>query len=205
MASIALAVLSPVIAIALVVSAVALRADPVFRQQRLGHGDVPFTIFKIRTLPTTVSTSLDKYHLRGVSMPRVCRMMRKYHIDEMLQLVNVVNGSMSLVGPRPEMPHLVEYMCDEQRRARRQLRPGMTGPWQVSVDAKGLMYEHPQYDIDYVDRQGTLLDFRIIVSTVAVVTKARPPLSHAECRRLMGDTDPIGPATIDGHVERVDA
>ena len=72
-ASLALVVLAPVIAVALVVSAIALRADPVFRQERIGLGDVPFTIYKIRTLPTTVSTSLDKYHLRGVRTPRVCR------------------------------------------------------------------------------------------------------------------------------------
>jgi lipopolysaccharide/colanic/teichoic acid biosynthesis glycosyltransferase len=84
--------------------------------------------------------------------PRVTsigRFLRHTGLDELPQLINVVLGQMSLVGPRPEMPFIVEQYTPLQRR-RLAVKPGMTGLWQISADRAFLIHENPEYDLYYI-------------------------------------------------------
>jgi lipopolysaccharide/colanic/teichoic acid biosynthesis glycosyltransferase len=96
------------------------------------------------------------------------RLVRRYSLDELPQLLNVLRGEMSLVGPRPSLPWEVELYTPEQRR-RHDCLPGMTGLWQVSGRNRLSMQEMLALDLEYVERRSLLLDLRILWRTPAVV------------------------------------
>ena len=87
---------------------------------------------KMRTLPTSCPSYTDKHQLDHVHIPAFCRLLRRLHLDELPQLVLVLWGHMSLVGPRPEMRHLHEQIDPDFARVRTSTRPGCTGLWQIS-------------------------------------------------------------------------
>jgi lipopolysaccharide/colanic/teichoic acid biosynthesis glycosyltransferase len=89
-------------------------------------------------------------------------------IDEMPQLINVLKGEMSLVGPRPEMPFIVERYGPEAYE-RLSVKPGITGLWQISPARAHPIHENLQYDLHYIRNQNLLLDCAIIVRTIAAV------------------------------------
>ena len=156
----------PLIVVLAVGSAITLRAWPLFVQRRMGKGGREFPFVKLRTLPTTVPTAADKYHLQDVRIPAFCRFLRAQHLDELPQLLLVPLGWMSLVGPRPEMPDILERYPRELAEARSCVRPGCTGLWQVSTSVSKLIYEAPEYDLSYV-RDGSLrLDLWILARTL---------------------------------------
>lgn len=113
-------------------------------------------------MPPSTGASLDKYELRAIGTTRLGRFMRRTHLDELPQLWSVALGTMSLVGPRPEMPHLAVRFSPEQVRAREPFRPGCLGLWQVSVHRANLMHETPEYDIVYANGASLSLDLYII-------------------------------------------
>ena len=156
----------PVIVTTAIGCAIALRAWPFFVQSRVGANGRGFKIVKIRTLPTTVAPYLPKYELDLESIPRFPRLVRRLHIDELPQLFMVPAGSMSLVGPRPEMKSLADAMPDSFRHTRSAFRPGCTGLWQISVDAHRLIGESPQYDVFYANHARLRLDLWILGRTV---------------------------------------
>ena len=104
----------------------------IFRQVRIGRDGVPFIMFKLRSMrsgPATVGGTV----MGGAEDPRVTRvgrLLRSTHLDELPQLVNVIRGDMTLIGPRPEIPEFVERYSAAQREVLR-VRPGITGPGQV--------------------------------------------------------------------------
>ena len=156
----------PLIVVLAVGSAITLRAWPLFVQRRVGRGGREFPFVKLRTLPTTVPTAADKYHLQDVRIPAFCRVLRAKHLDELPQLLLVPVGWMSLVGPRPEMPDILERYPRELAADRSCVRPGCTGLWQVSTSVSKLIYEAPEYDLAYV-REGSLrLDLWILARTL---------------------------------------
>jgi lipopolysaccharide/colanic/teichoic acid biosynthesis glycosyltransferase len=94
--------------------------------------------------------------------------MRRLSIDELPQLINVLKGDMSLVGPRPEMPFIVaRYRSVERERLA--VRPGITGLWQISPARAFPIHENLQYDLHYIRNQNLLLDCAIILRTVTAV------------------------------------
>lgn len=172
LSALALLVLAPLF----IVVAIAIKLDsrgPVFfTQLRAGQNGRPFRILKFRTMLTFE----DSYYPDGTPMAnydritRVGRFLRKTSIDELPQLINVLLGSMSLVGPRPALMYQVERYSPEQRR-RLEVKPGLTGLAQVSGRNALTWGEKIAYDLQYIDRISFILDFCILVRTFFVVAK----------------------------------
>ena len=96
---------------------------------------------------------------------RVGRFLRKISLDELPQIINVIKGNMSLVGPRPEMPFIVEKY-NEIQRERLKVTPGITGLWQLSGDRKKAIHENLDYDLYYIRNVSFFLDLAILIETV---------------------------------------
>jgi exopolysaccharide biosynthesis polyprenyl glycosylphosphotransferase len=164
----------------MVLTALAIKADspgPVFyRQQRIGQSGKPFMLFKFRSMTADAEVSGRPLWAQQMDprVTKVGRLMRATRIDELPQLVNVIGGEMSLVGPRPERSHFVEQLERSLPfyRQRGFVKPGLTGwaqvnlPYGASVeDAR----EKLSYDLFYVKNRTILLDAVILLSTIRVV------------------------------------
>jgi exopolysaccharide biosynthesis polyprenyl glycosylphosphotransferase len=142
-----------------------------FKQTRVGRGGKPFEMYKFRSMYITAS----KYERSPEDSrdPRITpagRFLRKTSLDELPQLVNVLTGDMTMVGPRPEMPYVVEQYDSYQ--AQRLLVPqGLTGIWQLSADRKFAIHESIEYDLYYLENRGVFLDIAILVHTLAFAMK----------------------------------
>lgn len=159
----------PLILVMAVAVAISLRTcRPFFFQQRLGRGGLRFTVPKLRTLPVHAPRSADKYAIASVRTTRLGAFLRRTHLDEIPQLLLVPSGRMSLVGPRPEMPWLLEKFDADFVAARLAVRPGCTGLWQVSNDYHKLIGETPEYDLYYVANAKVRLDVWVLLRTVAM-------------------------------------
>jgi len=144
-------------------------ASAVFRQERIGLDGEPFTMLKFRTMRPDADpyapapTDDDDERITPVGHG-----LRRFSLDELPQLVNVLRGEMSLVGPRPEMPFLVERYQPWQR-LRLQVRPGLTGLWQI-VGRKDLpLIENIEYDFYYINNRSLSMDLMILLRTLPVV------------------------------------
>lgn len=168
-ASMLLLVVLPMIVLFALVLAASLRAWPFFSQTRIGRDGRAFTFWKLRTLPRTAPSYADKYQIQTVHIPPAAQVLRATHLDELPQLFLVLTGKMSLVGPRPEMPHLHEAFDGPHRRAREALRPGCAGIWQISVDNDRLIHESPVYDLFYAEHASLRLDVWILWRTALLV------------------------------------
>lgn len=179
-ALILLIVLLPVSIVVALAVRVSLGRDVIYKQRRIGRGGRPFTIYKFRTM---------HHDRRAAQVPfagedrRVChkrdddprhtplgRLLRKARLDELPQVWNVLMGQMSLVGPRPELPHVVARY-EPWQHGRHLVRPGLTGMWQVSDRASGLAYEAVDLDIEYVQRLSFLTDCALLLRTVPVMLR----------------------------------
>ncbi len=137
----------------------------IFRQERVGRDERPFRIYKLRTMTKDAAR-----HGRGIRpgdarITRAGRVLRATSLDELPQLVNVLKGEMSLVGPRPTLPYQVEQYTARQRR-RLEVLPGVTGWAQVNGRNELTWPERIELDIWYVDNRSVLLDLRILALTV---------------------------------------
>jgi lipopolysaccharide/colanic/teichoic acid biosynthesis glycosyltransferase len=137
-----------------------------FRQERAGlHGHV-FRVVKFRTMvddPDGNPLFPDDDRITSAG-----RWLRRLSLDELPQLVNVVVGDMSIVGPRPTLPYQVERYTPEQRR-RLDVRPGLTGLAQIKGRNSILWAERIEHDLEYVDRQSLLYDLWLVLRTVPAV------------------------------------
>ena len=97
-------------------------------------------------------------------MTRIGRLLRKTSLDELPQLLNVLKGNMSLVGLRPEMPFIAEQYTDKDRR-RLQVKPGLTGLWQLSGDRAFLIHENIEYDLYYIQPRNIFMDVAVLLHT----------------------------------------
>ena len=170
---------APVVAVLAVVVAVALRTSPFFVQERIGRDGVPFRMIKLRTLPPSAPRYADKYDIAEVAAPAVCRWLRTWHLDELPQLFLVPIGTMSLVGPRPEMAFIHDRMPASFARARVAVRPGCTGLWQVSEACDRLIAEAPEYDLAYLNGRGLALDCWVLWRTALMVLGVGRPVTLA--------------------------
>ncbi|MGX6605973.1 sugar transferase [Micromonosporaceae bacterium Da 78-11] len=184
-AALAILLLSPVLA----ACALAIKLDgqapgPVlFRQIRVGRHGRPFAIYKFRTMRCDAEDLLAELHAlnehdgvlfkvrQDPRISRVGRVLRRYSLDELPQLMNVLRGEMSLVGPRPPLPSEVEaYPADMRRRL--VVRPGLTGLWQVSGRADLSWDEAMRLDLRYVENWTLTLDLIILMRTGSAVLRA---------------------------------
>jgi sugar transferase EpsL len=169
-AAVALLLLSPVMAVVAVLVRRRLGAPVIFRQVRPGLHGKPFLLYKFRTMTDDVDED-------GVPLPDYMRLtpfgklLRKYSLDELPQLLNVVKGDLSLVGPRPLLMEYLDLYTAEQAR-RHLVRPGITG-WAQVNGRNGIGWDDKlRLDVWYVDNRSLLLDLRILLMTVAKVSKA---------------------------------
>lgn len=146
----------------------------IFRQRRMGRNGRPFTILKFRTMvsgaeasPLGTSCFRDDPRITPVG-----RFLRRTGLDELPQLINVVRGDMSLVGPRPDLPHHVERYSPRQQM-RLEMRPGMTG-WAQVNGRNGITWdERIELDLDYVARWSLFMDAAIAVKTIGVIAMGK--------------------------------
>ena len=143
-----------------------------FIQQRVGRNGALFNIFKFRSMFTTA----PKYAASPTSshdprITRVGRLLRRTSLDELPQLINVLLGTMSLVGPRPEMPFIVETYDARQRR-RLQIVPGITCLWQLSADRSFPIHQNIEYDLYYIRNRGFFVDVAILIHTLFFAMRA---------------------------------
>ncbi|MFP5023372.1 sugar transferase [Pseudonocardia phyllosphaerae] len=187
------AVLNAVLALALIlvlapvmlVVAVAVKLDggPVlFRQKRVGRDGAEFGMLKFRSMVVDAEARLAALaaHNEGsgplfkmASDPRITRVggvLRKFSLDELPQLFNVVGGSMALVGPRPALRREVDQYCPLAAR-RLAVKPGLTGLWQVSGRSDLSWVESIRLDAEYVERWSPALDLAILFRTVGAVLR----------------------------------
>ncbi len=163
------------------VLAVELRGNPFFVQERVGKDGKPFRMYKLRTMRHPKQGEVRPYIVddwktyvfspSGVRDPRLTRwgeFARKTSLDEIPNLINVLKGEMSLVGPRPEIPELVAQYPPEYHR-RHLVRPGITGLAQITGRSDLTYDEVASYDLAYVDSHSLKGDLHILWKTVAVV------------------------------------
>ncbi|MBM3498410.1 MAG: sugar transferase [Armatimonadetes bacterium] len=148
-------------------------ASALFRQERIGRSGRPFTLLKFRSMRPDADPYAEAP--RRDDDPRVTpigRWLRRYSLDELPQLWNVIRGEMSLVGPRPEMPFIVAQYEPWQRR-RLEAKPGLTGLWQILGRKDLPLRENIEYDFYYIRNQSLTLDLVIVLKTVGVVLRGR--------------------------------
>jgi len=168
----------------IVLAAIAIRVDSkgpvIYKQSRAGEFGKPFTIFKLRSMVVgadrLVTDMSPLSHLKGPAFkipndPRVTRIgryLRRWSLDELPQFWNILKGDMSLVGPRPEVLHIVEQYSDVQRQ-RLMVKPGLTGPVQVNGRG-GLDFDESfQLELDYLKKYTLFEDIKIILKTVPAI------------------------------------
>ncbi len=142
-----------------------------FRQERIGENGQPFELWKFRTM----HADAPKYQRSPVSdsdprLTKCGRILRRLSLDELPQLVNVLKGDMSLVGPRPEMPFIVDQYGEVERQ-RLLVRPGITGLWQISRARSMPIHQRLQYDLFYIEHRSIFLDVAILLRTATAVIK----------------------------------
>jgi lipopolysaccharide/colanic/teichoic acid biosynthesis glycosyltransferase len=191
--TIGLVLTSPVLA--LVALAVKLESPgPVlFRQQRLGLGGRPFTLYKFRSMHLSAEQSRHRDHVRDLIRgdgaqtqssaawvpipldPRLTRLgafLRRSHLDELPQLINIARGDMSLVGPRPPIPYEVE-VYEPWHLRRLSVIPGLTGLWQATGWGRLSFDEGVALDLAYIDRRSFWFDVGLILRTLWQIAVGR--------------------------------
>lgn len=175
-----LIVLSPVITLIIVVNWYEGDGPLLYISERIGRYGRPFVMYKFRSMVVdaeTLKPGLKKLNGRRAVLfkisndPRVTRIgrfLRKYSLDEIPQLINVLLGEMSLVGPRPPLASEVEQY-DPQHFVRFRVLPGLTGLWQTQARKSPDFHDYIQLDIQYVQHRSFWLDFTILCRTIAVV------------------------------------
>lgn len=185
-----LILLSPLLLTVAVLVRITSRGPALFRQERVGVNGRPFTILKLRTMVVdnddTAHRELNTRELLGTDDPKtsdgifkleadpritgIGHWLRRLSLDELPQLINVVRGEMSIVGPRPALQWEVDLF--QQRHLRRMaVRPGITGLWQVSGRNQLSMLEMLDLDVRYVEEWSPRLDLRIIAMTPGVLLR----------------------------------
>jgi lipopolysaccharide/colanic/teichoic acid biosynthesis glycosyltransferase len=148
------------------------RGPVFFCHCRVGLGGKQFYLWKFRSMVSGVSKyEFSPKNVADMRITFIGRFIRRLSIDEIPQLINVLRGEMSLVGPRPEMPFIVEsYGSLEQKRLN--IKPGITGLWQISPARAFPIHSNLQYDFYYIRHQSLFLDFAILLRTVAAVIRS---------------------------------
>ncbi|MFT6097647.1 MAG: lipopolysaccharide/colanic/teichoic acid biosynthesis glycosyltransferase [Arenicella sp.] len=181
----ALLSLSPLLVLVATLIKLESKGDVLFKQERVGLNGLPFTMWKLRSmsldaeaqrhdldLQNEMSTGVIFKMKRDPRITRVGALIRKTSIDELPQLVNVLKGEMSLVGPRPPLPSEVsEYSRADRRRLA--VTPGITCIWQISGRSDIPFEQQVKLDIQYIEKQNLWFDLWVLLKTIPAVLKAR--------------------------------
>ena len=211
-ASLVLLLVAPVMLLTALAIKLEDGGEVLFRQKRTGMGGAPFLMMKFRSMVPDAESrraELEDQNERTGPLfkvsqdPRVTRIgsfIRESSIDELPQLINVLRGDMSLVGPRPPLPD-EQARFDEELQGRFNVRPGITGLWQVEARSNASFNAYRRLDLHYVENWSLWMDLRILLATAEQVLVA---VATAPLRRLLGHTgsDQVAPplAAVDSEV-----
>ncbi len=187
--TIGLIILAPVFAAAAVLIRLDGKGPVLFRQERIGRNFVPFTIYKFRTMSEAAQGKGALITVGGDErITRAGRLLRKYKIDELPQLINVLKGDMSLVGPRPEVRKYVDLFSRDYAKLLR-VRPGITDPASIKYsEEETVLAAAEEWEEDYINRilpekialslryvesPGVLTDLRLVLRTVLKLAETR--------------------------------
>ncbi len=175
-------ILSPILLLAALAIRITSGPGVLFQQTRVGRSGQPFTVYKFRTMVHNAESMLPELlehneaagpMFKMTDDPRVTRiggLLRKTSVDELPQLFNVVSGKMSLVGPRPALPHeAVQWNDDLKERLR--VKPGITGNWQVNGRFTTSIEDYQRLDLYYVDNWSIVTDLIILAKTIPSVLR----------------------------------
>jgi lipopolysaccharide/colanic/teichoic acid biosynthesis glycosyltransferase len=177
---VALPIVLPVLLIAAIAIKLDTRGPAFFIQERIGHHGRHFRVYKLRTMVANAeelkASVLDSrtIHFKTLDDPRITRVgrfLRKTSLDELPQLFNVLRGEMSLVGPRPTSLNLATYEPWHERRL--EVRPGVTGLWQVRGRNAMTFDERVELDLEYIDHLSLANDLKLLGQTILVVLKGK--------------------------------
>ena len=198
LASLALVAAAPVLLATALAIKLNDRGPVLFRQLRVGLDGEPFSILKFRTMVVEAEAQLEAIAAANqrkgplfklASDPRITkvgRILRATSVDELPQLLNVLQGTMSLVGPRPALPDEVARF-DEELMARQAVRPGITGRWQIEARDNPSFAAYKRFDLFYVENWSVGLDLAILLTTVQTVAlRAVHALSRSGSRATVG-------------------
>ena len=163
----ALAVLSPILLVLIIIGAVAMKGNPFFTQKRPGKNEKIFKLIKFRTM----TNAKDKEGNLLPDKDRVCaygNFLRKTSLDELPELLNILVGDMSIIGPRPLLVKYLPYYTDEERK-RHSIRPGLTGYAQAHGRNAITWEKKFELDVWYVDNLTFATDVKVIIDTIKVV------------------------------------
>ncbi|HEX2084739.1 MAG TPA: sugar transferase [Solirubrobacteraceae bacterium] len=169
-ASIALVLTAPVLLAAIVAIRLESPGHPIYRQRRIGKDGRPFDMLKLRTM-VAGAESMGSGLAVNEGDPRITRVgafLRRFSIDELPNLVNVLKGDMAIVGPRPTVQVQVAQYTERQR-GRLAVRPGLTGWAQVNGRAKLRWDERIELDLWYIEHRSWRLDLRILLRTARII------------------------------------
>jgi lipopolysaccharide/colanic/teichoic acid biosynthesis glycosyltransferase len=161
---------APVVALLALAVRLESPGHPLYTQTRAGKDGRPFSIYKLRTMVTGAEFTGAGLAIQegDARITRVGRFLRRYSLDELPNLYNVLRGEMSIVGPRPTLPAQVAQYTDRQR-GRLAVKPGITGWAQINGRASLPWAERIELDIWYVEHRSLALDLRILTKTLGMV------------------------------------
>jgi lipopolysaccharide/colanic/teichoic acid biosynthesis glycosyltransferase len=170
LAGVLLVVTAPLLALAALAIKLESRGPVFYRQRRVGKDGRPFELLKLRTMvPGAESMGAGIYVLEGDSrITRTGRLLRRFSLDELPNLVNVLRGDLAIVGPRPTVQEQVDRYTDRQRR-RLEVKPGITGWAQINGRTSLPWPERIELDVWYVEHRSLRLDLRILARTARML------------------------------------
>lgn len=170
-AALALVVLSPLLLLIAALVALESGLPVLFRQRRIGRGGTEFEIWKFRSMVQDADR-IGPWHTQDEDprITRVGRLLRRTSLDELPQLVNVLRGEMSLVGPRPDVPAQRSLYGEEEWRVRHTVRPGITGLAQALLRSEATPRQRLDLDLRYVREHSCWFDLRILAWTLRRIT-----------------------------------
>jgi lipopolysaccharide/colanic/teichoic acid biosynthesis glycosyltransferase len=166
-ALVVIALLTPFLITVAILIKITSKGPVFFHQERVGLHQKPFDLLKFRSM-THETHEIKRYTSKGDGVTRLGYYLRKYKIDELPQLFNVLKGDMSFVGPRPNIPDHIQHMNEHQKK-RYLVRPGMTGHAQVSGNIYIEWEKRYEFDVEYVEKMSFWNDVRIILRTFQLV------------------------------------
>jgi lipopolysaccharide/colanic/teichoic acid biosynthesis glycosyltransferase len=173
-AGLGLVVCAPLLAVAMIAIVMESPGHPIYRQRRIGKDGKPFDVIKLRTM-IPGAEAIGAGLAVNENDPRITRvgtLLRRFSIDELPNMVNVLRGDMALLGPRPTLPVQVEQY-DERQRGRLAVKPGLTGWAQVNGRTSLPWSERIELDLWYIEHRTLRLDLEILWRTLAMVFTGR--------------------------------
>ena len=168
--ALALILLAPLLFVVAIIIFVDDPGSPFFKQKRVGFGGREFGMYKFRSMKRNAS-EVGPYFTQqnDPRITRVGRVIRRTSIDELPQLINVLLGDMSIVGPRPDVPVQEKNYTPDEWQLRNSVKPGITGLAQATVRSNTTPEERTRLDLEYVETHNIYLDLKIIAMTVKQV------------------------------------